>query len=26
LSLKDRIGVIAPRSRAMEKALDEPGG
>jgi soluble lytic murein transglycosylase len=26
LSLKERIGVIAPRSRGMEKPLDEPGG
>ena len=26
LSLKERIGVIAPRSRATEKPLDEPGG
>lgn len=26
LSLKERIGVIAPRSRAVEKPLDEPGG
>ena len=26
LSLKERIGVIAPRSRAGEKPLDEPGG
>ena len=26
VSLKERIGVIAPRSRAAEKALDEPGG
>jgi soluble lytic murein transglycosylase len=26
VSLKDRIGVIAPRSRAIEKPLDEPGG
>ncbi len=25
-SLKDRIGVIAPRSAAAEKPLDEPGG
>jgi soluble lytic murein transglycosylase len=25
-SLKERIGVIAPRSRTMEKQLDEPGG
>ncbi len=25
-SLKDRIGVIAPRSRMLEKPLDEPGG
>ena len=25
LSLKDRIGVIAPRARTTEKALDEPG-
>ena len=26
LSLKERIGVIVPRSRAAEKPLDEPGG
>ncbi len=26
VSLKDRIGVIAPRSRSVEKPLDEPGG
>jgi soluble lytic murein transglycosylase len=26
LSLKDRIGVIVPRSRGIEKPLDEPGG
>jgi soluble lytic murein transglycosylase len=26
LSLKERIGVIAPRSRVAEKPLDEPGG
>jgi soluble lytic murein transglycosylase len=26
VSLKERIGVIAPRSRAAEKSLDEPGG
>jgi soluble lytic murein transglycosylase len=26
LSLKERIGVIAPRSRMLEKPLDEPGG
>lgn len=26
VSLKDRIGVIAPRSRSVEKQLDEPGG
>jgi len=26
LSLKARIGVIAPRSPALEKPLDEPGG
>ena len=26
LSLKDRIGIIAPRSRTAEKPLDEPGG
>ncbi len=26
LSLKERIGIIAPRSRAVEKPLDEPGG
>jgi len=26
LSLKERIGVITPRARASEKALDEPGG
>ena len=25
-SLKERIGVILPRSRAVEKPLDEPGG
>ena len=25
LSLKERIGVIAPRSRATEQTLDEPG-
>ena len=24
--LKDRIGVIAPRTRTVEKPLDEPGG
>ena len=24
--LKDRIGIIAPRSRVVEKPLDEPGG
>jgi soluble lytic murein transglycosylase len=26
LSLKERIGVITPRSRALETPLDEPGG
>ncbi len=26
VSLKERIGVIAPRARAAEKLLDEPGG
>ena len=26
VSLKERIGVIAPRTRAVEKPLDEPGG
>ncbi|MBI4191280.1 MAG: lytic transglycosylase domain-containing protein [Betaproteobacteria bacterium] len=26
LSLKERIGVIAPRQRGMERLLDEPGG
>jgi soluble lytic murein transglycosylase len=26
VSLKERIGIIAPRSRAAEKPLDEPGG
>jgi len=26
LSLKARIGIIAPRSRAVDKPLDEPGG
>lgn len=26
LTLKERIGVIAPRSRTLEKPLDEPGG
>ncbi len=26
VSLKDRIGVIAPRARTAEKPLDEPGG
>ncbi len=26
LSLKERIGIIAPRSRTVEKPLDEPGG
>ncbi|MCE9639587.1 MAG: transglycosylase SLT domain-containing protein [Betaproteobacteria bacterium] len=26
LSLKERIGIIAPRSRTVEKSLDEPGG
>lgn len=26
VSLKERIGVIAPRGRAAEKPLDEPGG
>lgn len=26
VTLKDRIGVIAPRARASEKPLDEPGG
>jgi len=26
LSLKARIGIIAPRTRAVEKSLDEPGG
>jgi soluble lytic murein transglycosylase len=25
-SLKERIGVIAPRSSAADKPLDEPGG
>ena len=25
-SFKERIGVIVPRTRAAEKALDEPGG
>ena len=26
LSLKERLGVIVPRSRTAEKPLDEPGG
>ena len=26
ISLKERMGVIVPRSRMAEKPLDEPGG